>query len=105
MKISDEMILKSGFNQSDLEKLKTNIANYGGSLDSVTHHLANRFNASKWITIVALTILVFTLMLASEATSITLLATLLIVLPFIWYLTPSRLAYKCWRLRKRVAGS
>ncbi|MFJ5159294.1 hypothetical protein ACIP6T_08970 [Pantoea sp. NPDC088449] len=105
MKTNEEKLLKYGFNQSDLQKLKNNIANYGGSLDSVTHDLANRFKASKWITIVALTIMVLTLMLASSDTSITLLATLVIVLPFIWYLTPATLAYKSWRYRKKVASS
>ncbi|MCX8956990.1 hypothetical protein [Erwinia psidii] len=100
MKVSDVALLKSGFSHADLQKLKNNIANYGGSLDSVIHDLANRFNASKWITIAAFTILILTLMLAPIDTSITLAATLAIVLPFIWYLTPAKLAYKSWRYRR-----
>jgi amino acid permease len=104
MKVSEEALLKSGFSFKDLQKLKNNIDNYGGSLDSVTHDLANRFKASKWITIVALFILVLTLMLASRDTSITLSATLAIVLPFIWYLAPARLSYKSWRYRKMMAS-
>lgn len=105
MKVNEAALLKSGFSHADLQKLKNNIANYGGSLDSITQDLANRFNASKWITIAAFTLLIFTLMLASIDTSITLAATLAIVLPFIWYLTPAKLAYKSWRYRRLAANS
>lgn len=104
MKVNESALLQSGFSHADLQKLKNNMANYGGTLDSVTHALANRFNASKWITIVALAILVLTLMLASVNTSITLAATLAIVLPFIWYLTPAKLAYKSWRYLKSATN-
>ncbi len=105
MRTSEEVLLRSGFTHSDLQKLKSNIANYGGSLDSVTHDLASRFKTSKWITIVALAILALTLALASKDTSITLAATLAIVLPFIWYLAPARLAYKSWRYRKMITNA
>ncbi|MRS90588.1 hypothetical protein GJV04_11190 [Enterobacteriaceae bacterium RIT714] len=105
MKVSETALLKSGFSHAELQKLKNNMANYGGSLDSITHDLANRFIASKWITIVALSILVITLMLASINTSITLAATLAIVLPFIWYIAPAKLAYKSWRYRRLPTNS
>lgn len=105
MKVSETALLESGFSYADLQKLKNNIANYGGSLDSATHDLANRFNASKWITIAALIILALTLMLASLDTGITLAATLTIVLPLIWYLTPAKLAYKSWRYRRLTTNS
>lgn len=105
MKVSETALLESGFSYADLQKLKNNIANYGGSLESATHDLANRFNASKWITIAALIILALTLMLASLDTSITLAATLTVVLPFIWYLTPAKLAYKSWRYRRLTTNS
>jgi len=105
MKVNEKALLDSGFNYADLQKLKNNIANFGGSLDSVIHDLANRFIAAKWITIIAFAILVLTLMLASSDTSITLAGTLAIVLPFIWYLTPAKLAYKSWRYRKLTTNS
>ncbi len=88
-----------------LQKLKNNIENYGGSFDSVTHDLANRFKAMKWITIIAFIILALTLLLASRDTSLTLALTLLIVLPFIWYITPAKLGYKSWRYRKMLTNS
>ena len=102
---SEEALLKSGFSKRDLQKLKNNIENYGGSFDSVTHDLANRFKAMKWITIIALIILALTLLLASKDTSLTLALTLLIVLPFIWYITPAKLGYKSWRYRKMQTNS
>ncbi|EMB8467762.1 hypothetical protein VAH15_003548 [Enterobacter hormaechei] len=102
---SEEALLKSGFSKRDLQKLKNNIENYGGSLDSVTHDLANRFKASKWITIVAFIILAFTLFFASKDTSLILALTLMIVLSFIWYITPAKLGYKSWRYRKILTNS
>ncbi|MDR9963944.1 hypothetical protein KIF59_15950 [Enterobacter cloacae subsp. cloacae] len=53
---SEEALLKSGFSKRSF-KAKNNIENYGGSFDSVTHDLANRFKAMKWITIIAFIIL------------------------------------------------
>ena len=105
MKVSEKALLESGFSHADLLKLKNNMANYGGSLDSMIHDLANRFNASKWITIIAFIILALTLLLASRDTSLTLALTLLIVLPFIWYITPAKLGYKSWRYRKMLTNS
>ena len=35
----------------------------------------------------------------------TLAITLLIVLPFIWYITPAKLGYKSWRYRKILTNS
>lgn len=102
---SEEALLKSGFSKRDLQKLKNNIENYGGSFDSVTHDLANRFKAMKWITIIAFIILALTLLLASKDTSLTLALTLLIVLPFIWYITPAKLGYKSWLYRKMLTNS
>ncbi|ELV5048900.1 hypothetical protein SHB66_004368 [Salmonella enterica] len=102
---SEEALLKSGFSKRDLQKLKNNIENYGGSLDSATHDLANRFKASKWITIVAFIILALTLFFASKETSLILALTLLIILPFIWYITPAKLGYKSWRYRKILTNS
>ena len=101
---SEEALLKSGFSKRDLQKLKNNIENYGGSFDSVTHDLANS-KAMKWITIIAFIILALTLLLASKDTSLTLALTLLIVLPFIWYITPAKLGYKSWRYRKMLTNS
>lgn len=101
----EEALLKSGFSCSELQKLKNNIENYGGTLDTVTHDLANRFEAMKWITIVALLILALTFVLASGSTMLTLTLTILIVLPFIWYITPARLGYKSWRYRKMLANA
>lgn len=105
MKTSEASLLASGFRPAELQKLKSNIANHGGTLDSVTHDLANRFIAARWISLIALTIMAFTLIAASKATAITLVITLAIVLPFIWFLAPAKLAYKSWRFRKMMISA
>lgn len=105
MKVSDIALLNSGFSHADLQKLKNYIDNFGGSLDSVTLELANRFNVSKKITIAAFIILTLTLMLASKDTSIKLATTLAIALPLVWFFTPAKLAYRSWRFRKLMTNS
>lgn len=105
MKTNEDFLIESGFSSNELQKLRNNIANHGGSLDSVTHDLANRFIAAKWISIVAAIVFTFTLFVASKDTTMTLAITLVIVLPFVWFLTPAKLAYKSWRYRKMMTNA
>ena len=103
MTTSEELLLKSGFSQKEVQKLKNNIENHGGSLDSVIHDLSNRFIASRWVSVVSLIVFVLTLIMAAKDTVVTLTITLAIVLSFVWFLAPARLAYKSWRYRKMMA--
>lgn len=68
MKVSEETLLESGFSHSELQKIKSNVDNFGGTLDEVILDLARRFNVAKWITIVALIILILTSVLSTKIT-------------------------------------
>jgi len=105
MKTNEDFLKESGFSSDELQKLRNNIANYGGTLDSITHDLANRFIAAKWISIVAIFVFAFMLIVASNDTITTLAITLVIVLPFVWFLAPAKLAYKSWRYRKMITNA
>lgn len=102
MKVTEEALLKSGFSPADVEKINNNVKSYGGTPDSVIHDLANRFNISKWITIVAFFILFIALIFSSKNNILSLLFALIVGLPFIWYLTPARLAFKAWQYKKCI---
>lgn len=43
MKVNDANLLASGFSSIDIQKIKNNTENYGGSVDDTIQDLANRF--------------------------------------------------------------
>lgn len=99
MKVSEEALLRSGFSYSDLQKVKNNMENFGGTLEEIVHDLAKRFTIAKWITIVAFAILLFTSILSTKNNTFSLAFSLIVGLPLVWYLTPARLAFKAWRYK------
>ncbi|MTD29343.1 hypothetical protein [Erwinia sorbitola] len=103
MKVSERALMESGFTHADIQKVKHNVENYGGTLDEVIKDLAKRFNISKWVTIVALMILIMSSFFTTPNNTLSLAFSLIVGLPFIWYLTPARLAYKSWRYKKYVS--
>ncbi|MFC0139506.1 hypothetical protein ACFFJN_05120 [Erwinia mallotivora] len=100
MKVTEETLLQSGFNYSEIERLKNNVKNFGGTLDEAIQDLARRFNVAKWITIVALLVFIFASIFSTQNNILSLAFSLLVGLPFIWYLTPAKLAFKAWRCRR-----
>ncbi|MFG1174396.1 hypothetical protein AAFN90_12555 [Erwiniaceae bacterium CAU 1747] len=107
MRVSEKALLKSGFSHTDIQKIHSNIENFGGTLDEVIQDLAKRFNVAKWITIVAFVTLIFTSVLSTEDNILSLAFSLIVGLPFIWYLTPAKLAFKAWRYKQyasRIKG-
>ncbi|OWS74062.1 hypothetical protein CBW22_16895 [Pantoea sp. VS1] len=104
MKISEESLLEFGFSHKDIQKIKSNVENFGGTLDEVVQDLAKRFNVAKWITIIAFLILIFTSVLSTKNNTLSLAFALIVGLPFIWYLTPAKLAFKAWRYKKHASG-
>lgn len=103
MKVSEETLLESGFSHTDLQKIKSNVENFGGTLDDVIQDLAKRFNVAKWITIVAFVTLIFTSLLSTKNNTLSLAFSLMVGLPFIWYLTPAKLAFKAWRYKHHAS--
>ena len=97
MKVSEETLLESGFSPADVLKIKSNVENFGGTLDEAIQDLAKRFNVAKWITLVAFVILTLTSLLSTKNNTLSLAFALMAGLPLIWYLTPTRLAFKAWR--------
>ncbi|KFD20968.1 hypothetical protein GTPT_0907 [Tatumella ptyseos ATCC 33301] len=66
MKVSEETLLKSGFSHTDILKIKSNVENFGGTLDEAIQDLAKRFNVAKWITLVTFVILTLTSLLSTK---------------------------------------
>ena len=107
MKVSEKTLLESGFSHTDLQKIKNNVEDFGGTLDEVIHDLAKRFNVAKWITIVASVILILASVFSTKNNTLSLAFSLIVGLPFIWYLTSAKLAFKAWRYKQyasRIEG-
>ncbi|KFC87072.1 hypothetical protein NGK36_04370 [Hafnia alvei] len=100
MKVSEETLLESGFSHTDLQKIKSNVENFGGTLDEVIQDLEKKFNVAKWITIIAFVILIFTSVLSTKNNTLSLVFSLIVGLPFIWYLANAKLAFRAWRYKK-----
>lgn len=56
MAITEEKLLAAGFTLADVQKLKNNLDNYGGSFEQVIQGLSNRFRANIWITVAVVVI-------------------------------------------------
>ena len=50
MVITEEALSKSGFTEKDIQKLRSNSANYGSTVDIIVSDLAKRFLINVWVT-------------------------------------------------------
>jgi hypothetical protein len=97
MLVNEESLLRSGFSSTELQKLKNNVASYGGTLGQAIQDLANRFRALTWI--VAGCLLTF-IILALVSTGIKLIAfgiAFLLGIAIMMFGQPPVLCYKSWR--------
>ncbi|WP_261641083.1 hypothetical protein [Erwinia mallotivora] len=97
MNVSEEALLKSGFNSSDLRKIKNNIESYGGTLGEAIQDLANKFRVLIWISSACALVFIFLLLFASEPTIVGGGLSLLIAVIIVTFIQPPVLAWKSWR--------
>ncbi|MCA4823162.1 MAG: hypothetical protein KJJ56_07115 [Serratia rubidaea] len=100
MKVSEEKLLSSGFSQADLQKVKSNVDSYGGTLSEAIHDLANRFIIAACIVGCCLAVLVLLVLFGPTESlfggSIGLLCGIAVAV----FVQPPLLAYKSWRYKK-----
>ena len=65
MKVTDEALLRSGFTQPELQKIKSNIEKYGGTLGEAINDLARRFVTLAGVVAVCALILVLLIVFSS----------------------------------------
>ncbi|MEG3131014.1 hypothetical protein SC171_23695 [Pantoea cypripedii] len=101
MLVSEEALLRSGFNRADLKKIQNNVESYGGTLGEAIQDLANRFRIVLWIFYGCLAAFIWVFFTSDRlyitATGIGLLITMLIVI----FIQPPVLSYKSWRYWKK----
>lgn len=97
MEVNEVALLKSGFSQADLKKIKNNIESYGGTLGEAIEDLKNRFRVLLWITSACVFIFVFLLLFSSAPVIVGGGLSLLIAVVIVTFIQPPVLAYKSWR--------
>lgn len=100
MKVNDANLLESGFSSIDIQKIKNNTENYGGSVDDTIQDLANRFVIAIFVVAGCLVVFVLLVLFGSAeslfAGSVGLLCGIAVAI----FIQPPVLAYKSWRYRR-----
>ncbi|MBT0724522.1 hypothetical protein HH682_08770 [Rosenbergiella sp. S61] len=100
MKVSETALLESGFSHDELQKIKNNVENYGGTLEEAINDLARRFRSWLWVTGVCI---VFFLLLVAFSSPIKVIAgglAIVFAITIISFMQPLLISYKSWRYIK-----
>ncbi|CFQ33090.1 MULTISPECIES: hypothetical protein [Yersinia] len=97
MNVNEEKLLKSGFTNAELQKIKNNVESYGGTLGEAIQDLANKFRVVLWITSACLMVFIFLVLFSSKQTVVGGGLSLLIAVVIVTFIQPPVLSYKSWR--------
>ncbi|EKS6736968.1 hypothetical protein NTH60_000918 [Enterobacter ludwigii] len=97
MDVTEEALLRSGFTSAELQKIKNNIDNYGGTLEEVIRDLAKRFKRIFLMIIFLFAIFIYVLLFESMNEIISYGLSFAIVSVLIAFLQPPVISFKCWR--------
>ncbi|WP_223564161.1 hypothetical protein [Pantoea agglomerans] len=106
MKVSEADLLKSGFTDADLKKIKNNLESYGGTLGEAVADLKNRFRVLLWIISGCTLVFIFILCFSTKTYILGGGLSLLIGVVIVTFIQPPMLAWKSWRycrLNKELA--
>ncbi|MBS1207401.1 MAG: hypothetical protein H6R25_4300 [Proteobacteria bacterium] len=97
MDVTEDALLRSGFTQSDLQKIKNNVESYGGTLGNAIRDLARRFILALWVVSGCLAVFIFLVIFASEESVFSGAIGLSCGVAVAIFIQPPVLAYKAWR--------
>lgn len=102
MKVTEEVLLASGFSPAELQIIKRNAEIYGNSLDVVTNDLANRFIMVISIISFCLIVFIFLILFGSAESIFSGTTGVACGIAVAAFAQPLLLACKAWRFRKVV---
>ncbi|MEK0168974.1 hypothetical protein [Pseudescherichia vulneris] len=102
MKVTDEALLRSGFTQPELQKLKRNIERYGGTLGEAINDLARRFITLLRIGGVCIFILLLLVLFSSSDRAIAWGLAMIFGIAIMSFAQPLLISYKSWRYSKNT---
>ena len=102
MKVTDEALLRSGFTQPELQKIKSNIEKYGGTLGEAINDLARRFVTLAGVVAVCTFILLLLVVFSSPDRVIAWGLAMIFGVAIMSFAQPPVISYKSWRYRKAI---
>ena len=102
MKVTDEALLRSGFTQPELQKIKSNIEKYGGTLGEAINDLARRFVTLSGVVAVCTFILLLLIVFSSPDRVIAWGLAMIFGVAIMSFAQPPVISYKSWRYRKTI---
>ena len=102
MKVTDEALLRSGFTQPELQKIKSNIEKYGGTLGEAINDLARRFVTLAGVVAVCTFILLLLIVFSSPDRVIAWGLAMIFGVAIMSFAQPPVISYKSWRYRKAI---
>ena len=102
MKLTDEALLRSGFTQPELQKIKSNIEKYGGTPGEAINDLARRFVTLAGVLAVCTFILLLLIVFSSPDRVIAWGLAMIFGVAIMSFAQPPVISYKSWRYRKAI---
>ena len=100
MKASEDELLKSGFSSSDIQKIKSNTENYGGTIGDTIQDLANRFVIAIFVVAGCLAVFLLLVLFGSAESLFSGSIGLLCGIAVAIFVQSPVLAYKSWRYKR-----
>ncbi|PSN08408.1 hypothetical protein [Siccibacter turicensis] len=100
MKVNNATLLKAGFSSIDIQKIKKNTENYGGSMDEAIQDLASRFVIAVFTVAGCLIVFVLLVLFGSAESIFAGSVGLLCGIAVAVFVQPPVLAYKSWRYNR-----
>ncbi|MBS0055525.1 hypothetical protein [Yersinia sp. Marseille-Q3913] len=97
MNVNEEKLLKSGFTNAELQKIKNNVDRFGGTLSEAIQDLANRFRALTWVTTGCVLVFIFLVIFSSTIKIVAGGLSFLLGISIMMFAQPPVLTYKSWR--------
>ena len=102
MKVTDEALLRSGFTQPELQKIKSNIEKYGGTLGEAINDLARRFVTLAGVVSACTFVLLLLVVFSSPDRAIAWGLAMVFGVAIMSFAQPPVISYKSWRYRKTI---
>lgn len=100
MAITEETLLRSGFTEEELQKLKRYVHTQNTTLDILLPALSNRFKGTFILSILLTVLFILAVCFASRENIISSGVAVLFIFGIFCWMTPLKLTYKAWRLTR-----
>ena len=98
--ITEDALLRSGFTEEELQKLRHYVDSQNSTLDILLPALANRFKGIGILSSILMVLLILAICFASPENVISSTVSIVFIFGIFCWMTPLKLAYKAWRFKK-----